>query len=90
MNNYELLKFREWLEELAYAEMLTEGIDLDHINKTIKFNANHENNADTSELINPTYTTIDSIQVVSIFKTKHNLKKTNRSPLIHSLKVNFQ
>ena len=89
MNNYELLKFREWLEELAYAEMLTEGIDLDGDTKSIKFNPRHENNVDTSELINPTYTEIDGIQVISIFKRKHNKEKTDGSPLIHALKGNF-
>ncbi len=89
MNNYELLKFREWLEESNLAGMLTEGIDLDHINKKITFNSKHENNVDTSSIINPTYTEIDGIHVVSIFKRKHNIEKTDGSPLIHALKGNF-
>ena len=38
MNNYELLKFREWLEEVDYAEVLIEGIDIDGDSKTVKFN----------------------------------------------------
>lgn len=89
MNNHEILKFMEWMEELSYAEMLTEGIDLDGDTKTIKFNPRHENNVDTSELINPTYAEIDGIQVISIFKRKHNKEKTDGSPLIHALKGNF-
>jgi hypothetical protein len=89
MNNYELLKFREWLEELDYAEVLIEGIDIDGDSKTVKFNNNHENNVDTSSIINPTYTEIDGIPVVSIFKRKHNKEKSDGSPLIHALKGNF-
>ncbi len=75
MNNYELLKFRELLEELAYAEMLTEGIDLDGDTKSIKFNPRHENNVDTSELINPTY----ALSAILIYLSRW--KPTTKKPV---------
>ena len=34
---------------------IIEGIDIDFKNKFISYNQNHQNNINTSELINPTY-----------------------------------
>jgi hypothetical protein len=66
---------------------LIEGIDIDEKTKIVSFNNSHENNVDTSTLINPTYNSINDIDVISIFKRK----KTNDfsfdgNPLIYALK----
>ena len=76
-------------EEILKSEMetsLIEGIDIDNDKKIISFNPNHEDNVDTSILLNPTYDVIDGINVISIFKRKDNLDKTDGNPLIYALK----
>ena len=49
---------------------LVEGIDIDRTNKIVSFNPGHENNVDTSILLNPTYYEVNGISVISIFKRK--------------------
>ena len=77
------MNFREYLEESA---PLVEGIDIDYINKTVMFNNSHENNVDTSTVLNPTYSKIDDINVTSIFKRKINDESTGGNPLVYALK----
>ena len=84
----EYTKYCDFLSE-EWLNPILEGVDIDYINKSIKFNASHENNVDTSTLINPTFDTIDGINVISLFKRKENKEKTDGSPLIHALKGNF-
>lgn len=71
-------------EESLY---LIEGIDIDDDNKTVSFNPNHEDGADTSILLNPTYSKIWGINVISIFKRKpHPDFASDGNPLIYALK----
>lgn len=66
---------------------LIEGIDIDDENQTVSFNSSHENNVDTSILINPTYTNINGVDVISIFKRKRAEKSNlDGNPLIYALK----
>jgi hypothetical protein len=69
-----------------YNRYLIEGIDIDNESKTVSFNSGHENNIDTSILLNPTYDEINGIPIISIFKRKDNLDKTDGNPLIYALK----
>jgi len=62
-------------------------VDIDMTNKIVSFNSNHENNVDTSALINPTYYKVNGIDVVSIFKRKNlNEISLDGNPLIYALK----
>ncbi len=66
---------------------IIEGIDIDKLNKTVSFNNEHENNVDTSILINPTYSKIDEYDVISIFKRKKSHQfALDGNPLIYALK----
>lgn len=65
---------------------LIEGIDIDLFHKTVSFNNKHENNVDTSDIINPTYTIINNVDVISIFKRKKNISNLDGNPLIKALK----
>jgi len=66
---------------------LIEGIDVDKSTKTISFNNSHEDNVDTSVLINPTYINISGIDVISIFKRKKsNDFSFDGNPLVYALK----
>jgi len=66
---------------------LIEGVDVDEEAKTVSFNSSHEDNVDTSLLINPTYTNIDGVDVVSIFKRKKASDFSfDGNPLIYALK----
>jgi len=68
-------------------QYLIEGIDIDLENKTVSFNSTHENNVDTSTLINPTYYKLNSIDVISIFKRKKTKYfQLDGNPLIYALK----
>jgi len=71
---------------MAMDTFLVEGIDIDDKNKIVKFNSSHENNIDTSTIINPTYHTINGYEVISIFQRKKNDKRTDGGPLIYALK----
>ena len=66
-------------------QYLIEGIDIDYLKKEILFNPNHEENIDTS-LLNPTYTKIQNMEVISLFKRKENIDKTDGNPLVYALK----
>lgn len=78
-------EIQEFLEN-KHTEYLIEGIDIDYINKVVKFNNTHEDNIDTSTILNPTYSKIDNIDVISIFKRKSNDYKTDGNPLVYALK----
>jgi hypothetical protein len=66
---------------------LIEGIDVDYINKVVSFNDDHQENVDTSTIINPTYYKINDIDVISIFKRKKSEEYTlDGNPLIYALK----
>jgi len=81
---YQRLLREELLKQHCY---LIEGIDIDTTNKTISFNGSHEQNVDTSILINPTYVNINGIDVISIFKRKKaNDFSFDGNPLIYALK----
>ncbi len=67
-------------------DYLIEGVDIDKVTKTVSFNPNHEDNVDTSVILNPTYDSVHGIPVISIFKRKDNKDKTDGSPLIYALK----
>lgn len=67
-------------------EFLIEGIDIDFRNQTIKYNPNHQNNVDTSELINPTYYQYKDFSLISLFKRNGNISKADGNPLIYALK----
>ena len=83
-------KLRKIIKEIIQEEynfpFLIEGIDIDIINKVVSFNNNHENNVNTSININPIYSEINNIPVISIFKRVSNLEKTDGNPLIYALK----
>ena len=57
---------------------LIEGIDVDYINKVVSFNDDHQENLDTSTIINPTHYKINDIDVISIFKRKKSDEFTIR------------
>lgn len=92
-----MIKYREWLKEKEIKQeqidiefsSLVEGIDIDNIKKIVKFNNTHEDNVDTSDIINPTEYNIKDIDVISIFKRKQNTDKNDGNPLIHALKGNY-
>lgn len=66
---------------------LIEGIDVDYINKVVSFNDDHQENVDTSTIINPTHYKINDIDVISIFKRKKSDEFTlDGNPLIYALK----
>lgn len=66
---------------------LMEGIDIDFINKIVSFSNKHENNINTSDIINPTYYKIGKYDVISIFKRlKSNIHNLDGNPLIKALK----
>ena len=66
---------------------LIEGVDIDEETKTVSFNSSHEDNVDTSLLINPTYNNINGVDVISIFKRKKaNDFSFDGNPLIYALK----
>lgn len=79
---------KEMIREILRRETryLIEGVDIDKAHKTVSFNPNHENNVDTSIVLNPTYDLINGIPVISIFKRKDNADKTDGNPLIYALK----
>jgi hypothetical protein len=84
-NNYYLRKIiREIISEEN--DFLIEGIDIDEINKLVSFNNSHENNVDTSTILNPSFTKLNDINIISIFKRKKNDNKTDGNPLIYALK----
>ena len=74
------------LQEIHHLPYLMEGIDIDNANKTVSFSLEHENNVDTSILFNPTYSNINGIDIISIFKRKANNNKLDGNPLIYALK----
>ena len=66
---------------------LIEGIDIDDVEQTVSFNNSHEENVDTSILINPTYTNINGVDVISIFKRKRATEFSfDGNPLVYALK----
>lgn len=79
--------FIEYLRELD--SYIVEGIDIDYKNKKVKFNDTHDENVNTSVNLNPTYSKIKGIDVISIFKRIKNKESTDGSPLIHALKGNY-
>lgn len=80
---------REFIKKVLIKEhyYLIEGIDVDEIKKTVSFNNSHEENVDTSTLINPTYENIGGVDVISIFKRKKSSDFSHDgNPLIYALK----
>lgn len=65
---------------------IIEGIDIDYKNRIVKFNSSHENNVNTGVDINPTFSKVTDVDVISIFKRKENKLKTDGNPLIYALK----
>lgn len=67
---------------------IMEGIDIDITDKTVTFNDNHEDNVDTSILLNPTYYKYRDCDVISIFKRKQsvNYRGYDGNPLVYALK----
>lgn len=66
---------------------IIEGVDIDRINKIVSFNKNHENNVDTSIILNPTINDINGVNVISIFKRKKSEESNlDGNPLIYALK----
>lgn len=85
-NSRELRRIiRETLErEYAY---IFEGIDIDKKKRIISFNNSHENNVDTSVLLNPTFYSVNGIDVISIFKRKASFDSNlDGNPLVYALK----
>lgn len=81
--------FRRILRETLINEhsYIIEGVDIDEYEKTISFNNSHEDNVDTSILINPTYSNINGVDVISIFKRKKSIDFSfDGNPLIYALK----
>lgn len=70
----------------AYCTMC-EGIDIDHINHKVSYNAKHQDNVDTSLEANPTVDTgfIPGVPVWSIF-TRNQIDDSDGNPLIYALK----
>lgn len=66
--------------------ILPEGINIDHGRQTITFDPTHEDNIDTSTVLNPTYYNVNGYPVISIFKRKVNDERTDGTPLIYALK----
>lgn len=72
------------LEKYNY---LFEGIDIDIENRTVSYNSSHENNIQTSRLLNPTYSEINGVKVISIFKRKEtDFSDLDGNPLVYALK----
>ena len=68
-------------------QYLIEGIDIDELNHVVSFNPSHEENVDTSIILNPTYSEIDNIKIISIFKRKTSEDSNyDGNPLIYALK----
>jgi hypothetical protein len=68
-------------------QYLIEGIDIDEVNRVVSFNPDHEDNVDTSVILNPTYSEIGDVKVISIFKRKTSKKSSfDGNPLIYALK----
>lgn len=66
---------------------MCEGIDIDHINHKVSYNAKHQDNVDTSLETNPTVDTgfIPGVTVWSIF-TRNKVDDSDGNPLIYALK----
>ena len=78
---------REQIEKTDSETHITvEGINIDAGNKIVSFDDSHEENVDTSNIINPTYHTVNGYPVISIFKRKANEEKSDGNPLIYALK----
>ena len=66
---------------------IIEGVDINKKGKLVSFNSKHENNVNTSIILNPTYSIIDGHPVISIFKRKQSKDNDyDGNPLIYALK----
>jgi hypothetical protein len=81
-------KFNEYNDFFDTLEYLIEGINIDYKTKTVTIDLSHENGVDTGLIINPSYYKINNYDVISIFKRKENIDKSDGNPLIHALKCN--
>jgi hypothetical protein len=82
-NLHEILNDLEILNNVY----LIEGIDIDVRNKKVGFNPNHEDNINTSIILNPTTNNINGMTVYSIFKRDRNDNHNyDGNPLIYALK----
>ena len=82
-------KLLEILKEIKLKEyqFIIEGIDIDIKKKLVSFNPTHEDNINTSVLLNPSYTKNNGIEIISIFKRKISPNNTyDGNPLIYALK----
>lgn len=81
-------EFKKIIKEIAIreAQYLIEGIDIDYKNRTVGFNPTHENNVDTSVILNPKYSNINGIDVISLFTRKKSISGGDGNPLIYALK----
>ena len=84
---------REYIQSLVRqiieneTKTLIEGIDVNQKNKTVSFNPNHEENVDTSIILNPTEYYVGDIPVISLFRRKvSEYSGMDGNPLIYSLK----
>lgn len=66
-------------------DLIFEGIDINFKTMTVNVDLDHENGVDTGTIINPTYTSINGYDVISIFKRK-TYTGGDGNPLIYALK----
>lgn len=66
---------------------ISEGVDFDDATWTVSYNPNHEDNVETSEVINPTMVSNygNNVEVWSIFKRKSSAIDDG-NPLVYALK----
>lgn len=93
--------FKDYLREMKELEcvvencltetiliLLQEGIDINVTDRTIKYNPNHSRGVDSRISLNPTYSKIDGIDVISIFQRSRDKISADANPLTHALKGN--
>ena len=86
MEHKEYKRYVKEFDEFTNNSIILEGINIDYKNKIVSVDLSHDKNVDTSILINPTYTKINDIDVISIFKRVRNENKSDGNPLIYALK----
>ena len=75
---------------LMDSKYLIEGLDFDISTKTIKINLDNEDGINSNSVINPTYSEVNGMEVISIFKRKlfsNSIQDGN--PLLNALKGIF-
>ncbi len=69
-------------------ERISDGIDIDNINKVVSFNPNHQKNVDTNDPYNPQprRCKVKGYTCISVFLRKETSSKLDGNPLIYALK----